>query len=175
MAKPFTFGELVRILPESRAEMEMEFPGIDDDTIIEFDFSVCETTEVDNTSVLSRHVTMLVTKDLERFATRRQSTLFSFLAECVAPNTQVLFAFYDKLSFILPAKTRQEVFEPAFEDEKHDYVKWINKHPKSRGFLTMLFGIHFWVLMAQSLGSMISEKMRKVLWATLGGLVMWFR
>jgi hypothetical protein len=85
------------------------------------------------------------------------------------------FRFAELLCHILPQAVRHESFEPAYFDEKADYLKARKKFKGlfARKWLVLCFSLRYLLLMAQSLAGMCSEKGKKAFWAALGGTILW--
>lgn len=88
-----------------------------------------------------------------------------------------LFDVIETSAFIIPSKTKKECFDPVFEEEKEEYLKFRRKNTGriARIYGAICFGLHTCLFVAQSLLAECSEKTKKVLWAAFGGFVVWYR
>jgi hypothetical protein len=74
-----------------------------------------------------------------------------------------LFRIAELLSYALPRKTRLDVFEPAYNDIKGDFVKAMRRF-KSKGarrWLAFCFGLHTSVLVVQCFWAMLSDRTKR--------------
>jgi hypothetical protein len=75
------------------------------------------------------------------------------------------FAFAELFSFILPRRTRLEIFEPAYNDLKGDFLKARRKFKTNgaRRWLAFCFGLHVSFMVANCFWVMCSERVKKLI------------
>lgn len=75
------------------------------------------------------------------------------------------FAFAELFSFILPPKAKREIFEPAFNDLKSDFLKARRKF-KTNGrlrWLSFCFGLHVSLMVGSCFWVMCSERTKRLI------------
>ncbi|HEY5503656.1 MAG TPA: hypothetical protein VIK28_00750 [Sedimentisphaerales bacterium] len=81
---------------------------------------------------------------------------------------QKFLNFWELFPFILPAKTRREVYEPAYNDLLADYDKALQfKSPWARRWLTFCFTCRTIFMVVDSLRVLTGSKFRKVVWNSI--------
>jgi hypothetical protein len=76
--------------------------------------------------------------------------------------------FWELFSFILPAKTRKEAYEPAFNDLKADYVRALQfKSSSEKRWLKFCFTIRTVAMVINCLWVLAGAKFRKVIWNSI--------
>ncbi len=79
--------------------------------------------------------------------------------------TQRLFRLVGLLSRILPVKVRMDSFDPAYNDEKKQYLEDKRRYQSkcARRWLAFCFGFHVAWMVGQCVWCMCSEKVKRLL------------
>jgi hypothetical protein len=98
-------------------------------------------------------------------AARDQENLARKRAGEVSLPSQRLFNVLELFSRILPAKVRRDSFEPAYNDEKKDYLhsRHIFKSKPARRWLAFWFALHVSLMVGQCLWGMCSGSVKRFL------------
>jgi hypothetical protein len=92
----------------------------------------------------------------------RKRFIVSHVSKTRAPNPN-FFTLIELFSFILPQKIRSNIFEPAYNDEKADYLDARHRYQSSFAglWLSFWFSAHVVLMVAQCICGMCSERIKR--------------
>lgn len=86
----------------------------------------------------------------------------------VKPSFQKILRFWQLFPFILPAKTRREAYEPAYNDLKADYITALQlKSPYEKAWVSFCFTMRTVAMVLDCFRVLAGEKFRKIIWNTI--------
>jgi hypothetical protein len=84
------------------------------------------------------------------------------------PSIQKIVQFWELFRFLLPAKTRQEAYEPAFNDLKAEFLNSLKfKSPSARRWLGFCFTVKTVLMVLDCFRVMVGAKIKNLFWNSI--------